>query len=38
MTLELNGRIIADKTFTVEDDLPYDGAQFWQRGKPKLRR
>jgi hypothetical protein len=38
MTLELNGSVIADKTFTVEDDLPYDGAQFWQRGKPKLRR
>ena len=38
MTLELDGKIIADKTFTVEEDLPYDGAQFWMRGKPKLKR
>lgn len=38
MTLELNGSIIADKTFTVEHELPYEGAQFWQRRKPKLKR
>lgn len=38
MTLTLGEQIIADKTFTVEPELPYEGAQFWRRGKPKLRR
>lgn len=36
MTLELDERIIADKTFVVEEDLPYEGAQFWQRSKLRL--
>lgn len=38
MTLSLENKLIADKTFTVEPDEPYEGAQFWRRGKPKLRR
>lgn len=37
MTLELNGEVIVDKTFSVEEALPFDGAQFWNkhRGKRK---
>lgn len=37
MTLELDGRIIADKTFEVEDEAPYEGASFWRRGKLRPR-
>lgn len=39
MTMELDGELIAEKTFMVEDDLePYEGAQFWAVNRPKLRR
>lgn len=37
MTLELDGRIVADKTFEVEDEAPYEGASFWKRGKLRPR-
>ncbi|RDV26806.1 DUF3859 domain-containing protein [Alteromonas aestuariivivens] len=33
MTLELDGNVVADKTFCVEAELPYEGAQFWARRK-----
>lgn len=29
MMLEFEGKIIVDKIFIVEDDLFYDGVQFW---------
>lgn len=37
MTIELNGEVIVEKTFSIEEALPFDGAQFWNkhRGKRK---
>lgn len=37
MTLTLDDTVIADKTFCVENDYPYEGAQFWTRRKMKHR-
>ncbi|QJR79748.1 DUF3859 domain-containing protein [Alteromonas pelagimontana] len=33
MTLELEGEVIAEKTFSVEEELPYEGADFWYRNR-----
>jgi len=37
MTLSLDETLIADKTFMVEAEAPYEGASFWRRGKLKFR-
>ncbi|MGQ8366317.1 DUF3859 domain-containing protein [Glaciecola sp. 1036] len=38
MTIELDGEIIADKTFTVEEEILHDEqAKFWMRNRAKPR-